>query len=143
MYTEVRTVKDPQLRVEIVEQRTAFDQDPTAWINKYRDEELAMQDRLNTAKALLGDVSIAMDLRVKIAQVCAELNVDGLRGDLVTNRVAKAYAAWNGRTEVTVADIQAIVAPCLAHRLRKDPLENIDSGKKVEEIFTRVFIDDL
>jgi len=143
MYTEVRTVKDPQLRVEIVEQRTAFDQDPTAWINKYRDEELAMQDRLNTAKALLGDVSIAMDLRVKIAQVCAELNVDGLRGDLVTNRVAKAYAAWNGRTEVTVADIQAIVSPCLAHRLRKDPLENIDSGKKVEEIFTRVFIDDL
>jgi len=143
MYTEVRTVKDPALRMEIVEQRTAFDADPEAWIAKYRDEELAMQKRLNDAKDRLQSIEISMDYRVKIAQVCAELNVDGLRGDLVTNRVAKAYSAWNGRTEVTVADIQAVITACLAHRLRKDPLENIDSGKKVEEIFNKVFIDDL
>ena len=37
------------------------------------------------------------DLRVKISQVCGSLNVDGLRGDIVTNRAAKAYAAYNGK----------------------------------------------
>jgi len=143
MYTEVRTVKDPKLRVEIVEQRTAFDANPEEWLAKYKEEEMAMQKRLDDAKALLPSIDIPMDFRVKIAQICADLDVDGLRGDLVVNRCAKAYTAWNGRTEVTVADIQAIVGPCLAHRLRKDPMEQIDSGKKVGEAFERAFLDDL
>ena len=60
-------------------------------------------------------------------------------GDIVTNRAAKALAAFEGRTEVTVNDIQRIIALCLRHRLRKDPLESIDSGYKVEKIFCRVF----
>jgi len=143
MYTEVTTVKDPTLRVRIVEERTAFDQNPEEWISKYREEEATMTAKLETAKELLKEATISMDYRVKIAQICSELNIDGLRGDLVVNRCAKAYAAWNGRSEVTVADIQAIVTPCLAHRLRKDPLENIDSGKKVTEAFERIFIDEL
>jgi len=28
---------------------------------------------------------------------------------------------------------------CLRHRLRKDPLESIDSGYKVEKVFSQVF----
>ena len=69
-----------------------------------------------------------MDLRIKISQVCGALDVDGLRGDIVTNRAAKAFAAYNGRTEVTVDDIENVITLCLRHRLRKDPLESIDSG---------------
>jgi magnesium chelatase subunit I len=76
---------------------------------------------------------------VKISQVCGELDVDGLRGDIVTNRAAKAYAAYNNKTEVTVEDIQAVITMCLRHRLRKDPLETIDSGDKVQKVFDSVF----
>jgi len=46
------------------------------------------------------------NLRVKISEVCSILDVDGLRGDIVTNRAAKAYAAYNYRTKVEVEDIQ-------------------------------------
>jgi magnesium chelatase subunit I len=35
-------------------------------------------------------------LKSKISEVCSQLDVDGLRGDIVTNRAAKAYAAYNG-----------------------------------------------
>ena len=42
------------------------------------------------------------DLRVKISEVCSNLDVDGLRGDIVVNSAAKAHAAYDGRTEVTV-----------------------------------------
>ena len=73
--------------------------------------------------------------------VCGELDVDGLRGDIVTNRAARAYAAYMGETEVTVQHIQAIVRMCLRHRLRKDPLESIDSGDKVQSVFEEVFGD--
>ena len=76
---------------------------------------------------------------MKISQVCGELDVDGLRGDIVTNRAARAYAAYQKRTEVTVDDIKTVITMCLRHRLRKDPLETIDSGDKVLKVFEEVF----
>jgi magnesium chelatase subunit I len=56
----------------------------------------------------------------------------------VTNRAAKAYAAYNNRDKVTVDDIGQIITLCLRHRLRKDPLESIDSDK-VGKVFKEIF----
>lgn len=42
--------------------------------------------------------------------------MDGLRGDLVTNRAARALVAFEGRNEVTVPDIERVIGPCLNHR---------------------------
>jgi magnesium chelatase subunit I len=139
MHAEIHTVKEPALRVEIVEQRSEFDRDPQAFYEKYLEEQLDLQNRLVQAQRLLPQVNIDYELRVKISEVCAELNVDGLRGDIVTNRAAKALAAFEGRTEVTVDDIRRVIVLSLRHRLRKDPLESIDSGYKVEKSFARVF----
>lgn len=139
MHAEIRTVKEPNLRVQIVEQRSEFDQDPPSFLEKYQAQQDEIQQKLVSARDRLPSVTIAHNLKVQISQVCAELDVDGLRGDIVTNRAAKALAAFEGRTEVTVDDIQRIIALCLRHRLRKDPLESIDSGYKVEKIFCRVF----
>ena len=36
-------------------------------------------------------------------------------------------------------DVASIISMCLRHRLRKDPLESIDSGTKVREVFETVF----
>jgi magnesium chelatase subunit I len=139
MHAEIRTVKDPNLRVEIVEQRSSFDQNPPEFLAKYQHEQDDMQQKLVEAQERLKSVTIDRDLRVKISQVCAELDVDGLRGDLVTNRAAKAFTALECRTEVTVNDIRRVMTLCLRHRLRKDPLESIDSGYKVTKVFDRVF----
>lgn len=139
MHAEIRTVKEPALRVQIVEQRAEFDQNPQPFLDKYRTQQEALQQQIIRAQELLPSVTIEYDLRVKISQVCSELDVDGLRGDIVTNRAAKAIAALEGRTEVTLDDIRRIIALCLRHRLRKDPLEQIDSGYKVEKVFGRIF----
>jgi magnesium chelatase subunit I len=139
MHAEIRTVKEPDLRVQIVEQRTQFDQNPQTFLDRCQAEQDALCQTLVEAQARLNDVAIEYDLRVKISQVCSELNVDGLRGDIVTNRAAKAIAALEGRTEVTVNDIRRVVTLCLRHRLRKDPLEAIDSGYKVSKVFNQVF----
>lgn len=58
---------------------------------------------------------------------------------MVTSRASKALAAFEDRKEVTEKDIFTIITLCLRHRLRKDPLESIDSGFKVQETFKRVF----
>ena len=139
MHAEIRTVKDPTLRVKVVEERTSFDLNPQEWIDKYKDEQEAVTKRITDAQALLPGMQIDYELRVKISEICSILDVDGLRGDIVTNRAAKAYAAYNNRTEVTVDDIKTIITLCLRHRLRKDPLETIDSGDKVSQVFNEVF----
>lgn len=139
MHAEIRTVKEPILRVQIVEQRTEFDQDPMPFLEKYQPQQDELQKQIVDAQERLKAIEIDYDLRVKISQMCAELDVDGLRGDIVTNRAAKALAALEGRTEVTVDEIRRIAPLCLRHRLRKDPMESIDSGYKVEKVFDQIF----
>jgi magnesium chelatase subunit I len=139
MHAEIRTVKDPTLRVKVVEERTSFDQDPMVWIENYEEKQQELRDKLVAAQKLLPTVELDYDLRIKISEVCSRLDVDGLRGDIVTNRAAKAHAAYNGRNKVTLDDIASIITLCLRHRLRKDPLESIDSGDKVSKIFKEVF----
>jgi magnesium chelatase subunit I len=139
MHAEIHTVKEPALRVKIVEQRAAFDQDPLGFCQQYQAEQDELQQRLIQAQQLLPQVNLDYELRVNISEVCSELDVDGLRGDIVTNRAAKALTAFEGRTEVTVDDIKRVITLSLRHRLRKDPLESIDSGYKVEKAFNRVF----
>ncbi len=139
MHAEIHTVREPALRVQIVEQRSEFDANPHDFQEKYQLQQEEMQQKIVKAQELLPSVNLDYDLRVKISEVCSELNVDGLRGDIVTNRAAKAITAFEGRTEVTVDDIRRVITLCLRHRLRKDPLESIDSGYKVEKAFCRVF----
>lgn len=139
MHAEIRTVKEPELRVQIVEQRTEFDQNPQAFLVAYQEQQEALQRKIIEAQERLKSVTVDYELRVKISQVCSELDVDGLRGDIVINRAARALTAFEGRTEVTLDDIHRVVVLCLRHRLRKDPLESIDSGYKVGKLFGQVF----
>jgi magnesium chelatase subunit I len=143
MYAEIRTVKDPELRVKIVEQRTQFDANPQQYLASFSQAQQELQRRIVNAQKLLPEVSIPYNLRLKISQVCAELNIDGLRGDIVTNRAAKAIAALEQKTTVTVQEIQKVLPLCLRHRLRKDPLESVDSGYKVQKVFSEVFAEEL
>ncbi len=55
-------------------------------------------------------------LRLQISEVCSLLDVDGIRGDITVNKAAAAFAALEGRAEVTPADVQRIIALCLNHR---------------------------
>nr|QVY58114.1 Mg-protoporphyrin IX chelatase [Eucheuma denticulatum] len=139
MHAEIRTVKEPSLRVKIVEQRSKFDSNPYLCIKEFQDQQNKLRNKIIEAQRALPQITIDYDLRVKISAVCSELNVDGLRGDIVTNRAAKAFAAYNNKERVETSDIKEVITLCLRHRLRKDPLETIDSGSKVRQVFESVF----
>ena len=139
MSVEVRTVREPELRVQVVDQRTAFDADPDSFSASVEAGQQALQQRVVEAQQRLNQVQIDDDLRLRISAVCGELDVDGLRGDIVTNRAARALAAFEGRTEVTEDDVARVSSCCLRHRLRKDPLEQVDSGDRVVKVFCKVF----
>ena len=140
MHAEIRTIQDPILRVKIVEERISFDQTPQVWFDKYEKEQLKIQQRIETAQKALEKVNINKDFQLKISQICSELQIEGLRGDIVSTRAAKALCAFEGRTEVTLDDIRRTITLCLRHRLRRDPMETINSGDKIESAFTKIFL---
>jgi magnesium chelatase subunit I len=139
MHAEIRTIRDPNLRVKIVEERISFDQNPQSWFEKYEEEQINIQNRIITAQNLLSKVTISKDFQLKISQVCSELQIEGLRGDIVSTRAAKALTAFENREEVTLEDIRRTITLCLRHRLRRDPMESISSGDKVETVFQKIF----
>ena len=139
MSVEVRTVREAKLRVQVVDQRTAFDNDPESFSDSVQEKQESLQQKVVDAQKILNEVVIDEDLRLRISAVCGELDVDGLRGDIVTNRAARALAAFEGRKEVTEQDIARVVSTALRHRLRKDPLEQVDSGDRVIKAFCKVF----
>mgnify|MGYP001395889664 FL=1 len=139
MSVEVKTVRDAELRVKVVDQRTSFDDNPDEFSISVEKQQDDLQQKVIKAQEILNSVQLDDDLRLNISAICGELDVDGLRGDIVTNRASKAYAAYNGRSEVTIEDIEKVITLCLRHRLRKDPLESIDSGDKVNSVFEEVF----
>ena len=139
MSVEVKTVRDANLRVQVVDQRTSFDDNPDDFSKSVEARQNELQQKVVSAQEKLNSVEIDEDLRLNISAICGELDVDGLRGDIVTNRSAKAIAAFEGRTEVLEDDIARVITCSLRHRLRKDPLEQVDSGEKVIQAFCKIF----
>ena len=48
-------------------------------------------------------------------------------------------AAFEQRREVSEEDVARVVSCSLRHRLRKDPLEQVDSGDRVIKAFCKIF----
>ncbi|QSR27073.1 magnesium chelatase [Nocardioides aromaticivorans] len=120
---EVAAPRDPALRAEVVRRRMAYDADPAAFAERYADAEAALRGRIADAQALVGVVRLTDAGLLKIAEVCAAFDVDGLRADIVTARTAVAHAAWSGRTEVTLEDIRVAATLALPHRRRRKPFD--------------------
>jgi magnesium chelatase subunit I len=139
MHAEIRTIRDPNLRVKIVEERISFDQSPQTWFEKYENEQINIQNRIVTAQKLLNQVTISKEFQLKISQICSELEIEGLRGDIVSTRAAKALTSFENRTEVTLDDIKRTITLCLRHRCRRDPMESINSGEKIDNVFEKIF----
>nr|YP_009541927.1 Mg-protoporyphyrin IX chelatase [Neogoniolithon spectabile]AYR06136.1 Mg-protoporyphyrin IX chelatase [Neogoniolithon spectabile] len=138
MHAEIKTVKNPVQRVRIVEQRSDFDKNPEECLVNHRLAQNELRMRISLAQQSLSTVGIDYTLRVKISEICSELNVDGLRGDIVTNRAAMALAAYEQEREVSVEHVRKIIKLCLRHRLRRDPLQSVDSSLKVDKVVHKV-----
>ncbi|GGR54305.1 magnesium chelatase subunit D [Nocardioides luteus] len=136
---EVAAPRDPALRAEVVRRRMAFDLDAAAFAEGFASAERELTARIVAARGLVGKVRLTEPGLLKIAEVCAAFEVDGLRADIVTARTAVAHAAWAGRSEVTRADIRRAALLALPHRRRRNPF---DAPGLDEELLDRILGDD-
>ncbi|MFE6645583.1 VWA domain-containing protein [Nocardioides sp. NPDC057772] len=136
---EVAAPRDPELRAEVVRRRMAFDLDARAFVERYVAAERDLTARISAARALVGKVRLTAPGLLKIAEVCAAFEVDGLRADIVTARTAVAHAAWAGRSEVTREDIRRAALLALPHRRRRNPF---DAPGLDEDLLDRILGDE-
>jgi magnesium chelatase subunit D len=120
---EVLTLRDPELRYEVVRRRLAFEREPGEFRRDWEAREREEAERIRAAAERLPRVRLDEGLARAIADICATAGVDGLRGDLVIHKAATALAAYAGRLRVTEDDVQEAVTLALAHRRRRRPFE--------------------
>ncbi len=139
MYSKVSTIEDPLIRAQIVQRRLAFDDFSESFTKEFHLSTMKLYKQICRAKNLIFYVHINSDYLFKLSKICSELKLEGLRGDLVIIRSAKALAAFEGRLEVTIEDIERVIFLCLRHRLPYffENLNLID--KKINVIFKYVF----
>jgi magnesium chelatase subunit D len=136
---EVAAPREPTLRAEVVRRRMAYDAEPVAFTERYRELERSLTERVESARSHLAKVRLTDVALLKIAEICAAFEVDGLRADIVTARTAVAHAAWEGRDEVTRADIRRAALLSLPHRRRRNPF---DAPGLDEDLLDRLLGDD-
>lgn len=120
---EVASSRDPELRVEVVRRRLAYEADPDGFAGQYAAADAELAADIEAAQRLLPSVKLPDDALRQIAEVCASFEVDGMRADIVTARTAVAHAAWAGRTEVTTEDVRVAARLALPHRRRRNPFD--------------------
>lgn len=133
LHVQITTIEDVDLRVEIVQRRERFERDAATFRAEMEPEQAQLRQRITRAKRRLDKVKLDRNLVSQIAQICLRLRIDGHRGELTIARAARALAAFEGRSQVMDDDVRQVAAMSLRHRLRKDPLETIDSGKRIEQ----------
>ncbi|WP_409485536.1 VWA domain-containing protein [Arsenicicoccus dermatophilus] len=121
---DVTASRDPQVRVEVVRRRMAYEDSPVAFRQRYAEREDALAARIAAAQERLPRVVLADAAVEQIATICAAFDVDGMRGDLVTARTAVAHAAWSGREQVTAEDVRVAARLALPHRKRRNPFDD-------------------
>lgn len=74
------------------------------------------RDRADVVVFRLAQVQCTREIKLKVSEICSLLEVDGIRGDMVINRAARALVAMEGRDEVTLDDVKKVIGICLNHR---------------------------
>src|SRR5215213_11113877 len=139
LHTEVVTENYLKNRVDIIERRDAYDRDHHEFCDSFAPDQEQLAKRITRARSNLRKVNVPRAVLEKIAQLCADLQIDGHRGELTIMRAARALAAFEGRRAATDEHVKRVSAMSLRHRLRRDALEETATSDQIEQAVDGVF----
>ena len=125
---EVSAPEQPARRAEIVRRRLAYERDPAAFAGRWAEQERALGERIAAVRARVRTVRLPERELLRITGACVRVGVDGVRGDIVWARAARALAALDGAEEVTEEHVRRAASLAVSHRRRRDPLDGSAPG---------------
>ncbi|MFQ6015410.1 MAG: putative cobaltochelatase, partial [Anaerolineae bacterium] len=123
---EIRSITDPSARMEILERRIQFERDPERFHAVWHEEEKRLSAEIARAQKGLRQVVYTPQDLYAIADLTAELEVDGHRSDIVILKAALAHAAFEGRQSISSVDILLAAELALPHRLKRKPFQETE-----------------
>jgi magnesium chelatase subunit D len=138
LHTEVVTENYLKNRVDIVVRRDAYDREAAEFCESFAPEQEQLAKRIARARKSLRKVEVPRAILEKIAQLCADLKVDGHRGELTIMRASRALAAFEGRRSVNDEDVRRVSAMSLRHRLRRDALDETATSEQIAQAVEEV-----
>ncbi len=103
-------------RREITARRLAFESNPAAFLKKYKGEEERLRSILLNAGKKIAAMEIPDAVSLRCSELALEHKVEGMRADILLMKAARAYAAYQERSRVDVADVDAVAHFVLKHR---------------------------
>ncbi|MFX0133148.1 MAG: VWA domain-containing protein [Candidatus Hodarchaeota archaeon] len=135
---DVESIKDFNLRLQILERVEEFDKDPQKFIEIYKKSDNELQKRIVKAMEIMEQGVLIPDyLMQTIVTICIDLRVPTHRGEITIARCSKALAAFDGRNEVNEADVLTAAQLTLHHRLADMGATQEEIEKKINESFKK------
>ena len=126
MCVDIKTELNPDVRVEVIKRRLAFDADPVSFTEDCREETEKLKAQIAYAKSKIAYIKISDKVLTAIAMVSIHFKMEGHRADLAMIRAAKANAAFEGRDSVAFEDISQTAPLILRHRMKSGPFEEAE-----------------
>ena len=118
----VKGLEDASERLEAYRRVQAYLANPRQMIAQFSGEMEAAASEILTARERVKKVVIPDTIATPAIQLVQKMGIDSLRAEITWFESARAYAAADGRDEVTSADLK-VVAP-MALRLRRSQFMN-------------------
>ena len=138
MSVDIRTERDPGMRIEIIERTLAYESDRKRFSRAHEKAVLRLRKTISTARSRLHDVKLPSAAIETVAEAMSELNVDGQRPDLVMIRAAIAWTALEDKPEVNSEALLKVAPLCVCHRTRSGGMNQPPSREElIEQVKTQ------
>ena len=126
MCVDIKTERDPDIRVEVIKRRLAFDADPEGFTAECQADIDALREKIIDAKQRIDHIEVPDRMLTAIAMVSIHFGMEGHRADLAMIRAAKANAALEGRDKIDFKDISSTASLIIRHRMKSGPFEEAE-----------------
>jgi magnesium chelatase subunit I len=119
----VAPVTDSLQRLEIYRRSQAFRSDPVSFRASYTEGTLALREEISTAREILPHVVIPSSVEIMAMTIIQKLQIPSHRAEITLLEAARARAASDFRTTVTIEDVVRM-APLALRQRRSSVLES-------------------
>lgn len=114
---------DIEMRTEVVMRYLEYENNPKAFLEKYKPEQDHLCEKIKTAINILEKVNYSKEVLRLVAEISVSLGVDGHRADIAMIKTAMTNAAYEGRNYISKEDLKLSAELVLPHRMRRKPFE--------------------
>ncbi len=137
----VHGLDDPDERLEAYRRVQAYQTNPRLTVANYAAETHIVQDEIQSARDELNNVTLPPETARLGLSLVKNLKINSLRAEITLFEAGRAYAAADGRIEMTQDDL-VVVAPMALRYRRSDFMDQYFVAQQVEEQKIRTVIED-